>query len=284
MKTVLVLGGGGAKALAHAGAWKAVREAGLQVSHIIGTSFGAVIGAAVSAGVSEDELLARANTLKTKDVGTLDWLALARGIFATAILKTDGLKATIRKLMPATRFDELKIPFTLTTTDLDSGELVLLGSPVHCDPMKSGGPVRHLGADVPLIDALYASCALPLYFEPETIHDRRLVDGGLRAVVALGVAACVHADRVIAVDVGSGFDETPAQGGGRLEPGLVRAHGDAIRVMMAAQTERAVESWPADAPPLTYVRAVAEKGATFVLGQSERYFGAGYEATRAALR
>jgi len=283
LKTVLVLGGGGAKALAHVGAWKAVREAGLQVSHIIGTSFGAVVGAALAAGVAEDGLLARANSLKAKDVGTLDWLALARGIFASAILKSDALKATIRQLVPVSQFADLKIPFTLTTTDLDSAELVLLGAPVHCDPKTSGGPMRHLGSDVPLVDALYASCALPLYFAPEVIAGRRLAEGGLRAVVALGVAACVPAERVIAIDVGSGFDDVDAPGGGRLEPGLIRAHGEALRVMMAAQTERAVEAWPRSAPPLTYVRAVAEKGATFALGQSDRFFKAGYEATRRAL-
>ena len=284
MKTVLVFSGGGAKALAHAGAWKAVREAGLQVSHIIGTSFGAVVGAALAAGLSEDELLARANGLKTKDVGTIDWLALARGVFAPAILKARGLKATIRKLVPAARFEDLKVPFTLTTTDVDSAELVLLGSPVHCDPTGSGGPMRHLGADVPLVDALYASCALPLYFAPEVIAGRRLAEGGLRAVLPLGVAACVHAERVVAIDVGSGFDDVEGSGGGRLEPGLIRAHGDALRVMMASQTERAVASWPKVGPPLTLVRAVAEKGATFAVGQSDRYFRAGYEATRHALR
>ena len=52
MKTVLVLGGGGAKALAHAGAWKALQERGAQVTHIIGTSMGAVIGAALAAGLN----------------------------------------------------------------------------------------------------------------------------------------------------------------------------------------------------------------------------------------
>src|SRR5256886_7557877 len=45
-------------------------------------------------------------------------------------------------------------------------------------------------------------------------------------------------------------------------PPLVRAHGEAIRVMMAAQTERAIAAWPKDAARLVVVRAVAEREAT----------------------
>jgi hypothetical protein len=64
----------------------------------------------------------------------------------------------------------------------------------------------------------------------------------------------------------------------------VRAHGDAERIMMAAQTERAIAAWPADAPRLVVVRAVAEREATFAVGQAQRHFEAGYNATKQALQ
>jgi len=63
----------------------------------------------------------------------------------------------------------------------------------------------------------------------------------------------------------------------------VRAHGEAIRVMMAAQTERAIAAWPKDAARLIVVRAVAEREATFAVDGAERYLEAGYRKTRAAL-
>src|SRR2546430_7558308 len=66
-------------------------------------------------------------------------------------------------------------------------------------------------------------------------------------------------------------------------PPLVRAHGEAIRVMMAAQTERAIAAWPKDAARLVVVRAVAEREATFAVDGAERYLDAGYQKTRAAL-
>ena len=271
MKVVLVLGGGGAKALAHAGAWQALQERGAQITHLVGTSLGAVIAAAFAAGSTVQQVLETARSLTRKDVAALDLRALLKGMFAASLLKAGALQRTIARLVPAARFADLKVPLTVTTTDIDSGELVLFGA---------------LGADAPLRDVLYASCALPLYFPPARLDGRRLADGGLRAVLPLGVAARIPADVVVAISVGPGFDEPgpPPSAPSRLfPPALIRAHGEAIRIMMAAQTERAIEAWPSDAPRLVVVRAVAEREATFAMGQTDRYFRAGYDATKQAL-
>ncbi len=271
MRVVLVLGGGGAKSLAHAGAWKALREANIGPSHIIGTSMGAVIGAALAAGSSPERILEIALSLGKKDFAALDAWSLAKGVFAGNILKPEPLKRTIARLVPVTRFADMKIPLTITTTDMESGELVLFGA---------------LGQDGPLIDALYASCALPLYLPPQVIDGRRVGEGGLRAVLALEVARRVPppppVDLVVAGHVGPGFDEPPVVKKAAIPP-LVRAHGEAIRIMMAAQTERAVAEWPEDAPRLVFVRAVAEREATFAVGQGQRYFEAGYREAKKAL-
>ncbi len=267
MRVVAVFGGGGAKSIAHAGAWRALSEAGLRPSHIVGTSMGAVVGAALAAGSSYETLTAAALALRASDVAALHAWSLAKGVFAASIFKPDPLKRTIARLVPATRFDELEIPLTITATDVESGELVLFGA---------------LGQDAPLVDALYASCALPLYYPPGELDGRRLADGGLRAVVPLHVARRTPADLVVAIDVGPGFDEPPAAKKAPIPP-LVRAHGDAIRIMMAAQTEQAIAAWPQDAPRLVVVRAVAEREATFAVGSGERFLKAGYEATKRAL-
>ena len=262
-----MFGGGGAKSLAHAGAWKALLEAGLRPFHIVGTSMGAVIGAALAAGSTSQRIVDIALSLHKKDFAALDAWSLAKGVFAGNILRPEPLKRTIALLVPSMRFADLDIPLTVTATDLDSGELVLFGA---------------LGRDAPLVDALYASCALPLYFPPVVINGRRLGDGGLRAVLPIDVARRIPADLVVAVDVGPGFDEPPAEKKAAIPP-LVRAHGEAIRVMMAAQTERAIAAWPKDAPRLVVVRAVAEREATFAVDGVERFFEAGYQKTRGAL-
>src|SRR5439155_20681604 len=76
-RVVAVFGGGGAKTLAHAGAWKALLEAGLQPPHIVGTSTGAAMGAALAAGSSYDRLVGIALSLHRSDFAALDAWALA---------------------------------------------------------------------------------------------------------------------------------------------------------------------------------------------------------------
>ncbi len=282
MRVVGVFGGGGAKSLACAGAWKAIREAGLEITHLVGTSMGAVVAAAFASGATYDEVVIAARSLSRRDIAPIDPLALIKGAFATNIFRPEGLHRLIDRLVPVTRFAELKIPLTVTATDLDSGALVLFGAPVD------GGAGRdHLGDAVPLRDALYASCALPLYFPPGTIDGRRLADGGLRAVLGLEPAARIPADLVVAIHVGPGFDEPPLPPSAVLSrflpPALIRAHGEAIRVMMAAQVDRLVGDWPKEAPRLVVVRPVAEREATFAVAAGERYVRAGYEATKRAL-
>ncbi len=272
VRVVAVFGGGGAKSLAHAGAWKALLEAGLRPFHIVGTSMGAVVGAAFAGGSSYERFVEVARTLGAKDVAALDLFALAKGVLASHIFKPEPLQRSIARLVPATRFDQLALPLTVTATDIDSGELMLFGA---------------LGGDAPLRDALYASCALPLYFPPGAVDGHRLADGGLRSVLPLEVARRVPADLIVAIDVGPGFDEPARPSSTALArlrpPPLIRAHGEAIRIMMAAQTERAIADWPKDGPRLVLVRPVAEREATFAVGEGERYLEAGYRETKRAL-
>jgi len=265
---VAVLGGGGAKAIAHVGAFQAMQQAGLTPGAIVATSMGAVIGAALAAGATADEVAIAARSLSRKDVAPLDAASLLKGVFASHILKAEGLRRTVARFVPAQAFAQLKIPLTVTATDLDSGELVLFGA---------------LGQDVPLHDALYASCALPLYYPPARLDGRRLADGGLRAVLPLEPARRLPADLVVAVHVGPGFDEVLPASRRSPVPALVRAHGEAERIMMAAQAEQAIAEWPRDAAKLVVVRPVAEREATFAVQEMDRYLRAGYDATKRAL-
>ncbi len=284
-KVVLVLSGGGAKALAHAGAFRALEQANLLPSQVFATSMGAVVGAALCAGMPFDQVRRRAMGIRRKDVAPFDPLVLVLGLFARSLFPASALRHAIASIVPKTRFEYLKTPLTITATDLDSGELLLLG-----------GPERR-GRDIELGDALYASCALPLYFPPLETDGRRLGDGGLRAVLPLEPARQLvkDADLFVAVDVGPGFDERggPSTNGDQPQPPdapvpariprVVRTHGEAMRIMMAEQTERVLADWPKDGPRLIYVRAVAEREATFAVERIQEYVEMGYQATKKAL-
>jgi NTE family protein len=232
-----------------------------------------------------DQVRRRAMGIRRKDVAPFDPLVLVMGLFARSLFPASALRRAIACIVPKTRFEYLKIPLTVTATDLDSGELLLLG-----------GTERR---DIELADALYASCALPLYFPPLEADGRRLGDGGLRAVLPIEPAREVvqDADLFVAVDVGPGFDESggPSTNGDQPQPPplgapvpariprVVRTHGEAMRIMMAEQTERTLADWPKDAPRLVYIRAVAEREATFAVDRIQEYVEMGYQATKKAL-
>jgi NTE family protein len=270
MRVVAVFGGGGAKSVAHVGARRALAEAGIAPIHYVGTSFGAVMAAALASGTTHEALTTALLEPSHENVAALDLLSLAKGIFADHLLKPDPLRALIARLVPARAFGDLAVPLTVTATDLDSGEAVRFGA---------GGR-----GDVGLWDALYASCALPLYYPPAVMDGRRYADGGLRAVLPLEAARSIPADLVVAVHVGPGFDEPEPTGPApRFPPALVRAHGSSERIMMAAQVERTIAAWPTDGARLVVVRAVHEREATFAVGNVRRYIEAGYRETKQAL-
>jgi NTE family protein len=264
----LVLSGGGAKTAAHLGACRALKEAGFEPAWYVATSMGAVVAAGLAGGVGNDELLERMAEVGPRGV-VRDPLTPVAGIFLRSLLKPAPLRAAIEAMIPARRFADLSVPLTVTAVDLDTGELVLFGS----------------GAtSAPLIDALCASCALPLYYPPVLLNGRRLGDGGLRAVVPLEPAAELGVELVLAVDVGPGFDLSPPTEPSRIPP-LVRAHDDAVGILMAANTESQLALWRADParPPLVYVRPKVERDSTFRVDHVREYANEGRRATREAL-
>jgi NTE family protein len=264
----VVFGGGGAKAAAHVGAWRAVREAGHQPMAYFGTSMGSVIAAAFAAGLSAEEVTGRMAGIRRNDVARPRRLAAVRGLTAPSLFYIQPLRGVIEKLVPARRFAELSVPLTVTAVDLDSGELVLFGSGER---------------DAPLVDALLASCALPFFYPPVVIDDKRYADGGLRSVLPLEPAARSGADLVVAVDTGPGFDEPT--GPDPSMPALLEAHNNATGILMAANTLAAIDLWRATPglPQLVYVRPRVDKHVTFRVDLAGKYAEEGYRATKEAL-
>lgn len=282
-KVVLVLSGGGAKAIAHAGAYRALEQANLVPSHIVATSMGGVIGAAIAAGTPYEEIRRRAMTLRRKDIAPFQPLVLVTGLFTRSLFPATALRRAIARLVPKTHFEHLRIPLTVTAVDVESGELLLLGG-----RERRGHEFDRRGRDIELEDALYATCALPLYFPPLEADGRRLADGGLRAVLPLNAARQLEpdADLFVAVHIGPGFDEHSSEAGTAAPsriPRVIRTHGEAMWAMMADQTEREVAAWPKDGPKLIYVRAVVEREATFAADRAQAYMEMGFQTTKRAL-
>ena len=269
-RVVLVLSGGGMKAMAQVGVLRAMDEAGLKPSEVVGTSAGALVGALVASGLSYEEIVPRVFGVGRHELAALArWSVLARGLSAPSVLKPQPVRTLLSRLLPVHDFASLRIPLRVTAVDADAGELVVFGAAGR--------------TDCTVVEAVMASMALPVYLPPVVIGGRHFVDGGLLEVLPLDIAALIPADLVVAVDVGPVAVAPPA--GTRLGPALLAAHDRAMAITMAAQRARAVAVWRAAArrPPLVLIEPDVDPHATFAFDRTAEFIEAGYRAGHAAL-
>lgn len=179
----LALAGGFARGIAHIGVLRILREAGIPIDMVAGTSVGALIGAAFCAGTSLDEMERIGATTSFTDFGrwTPSWLGLATN---------QRMEKYLAQFTPAKTFEELSIPLAIAATDINAGVSVFY----------TRGPVG-----LPL----RASCAYPGLFVPIQFEGRTLVDGFLTAPVPVEGALLLGADIVIAVYLEAGSLEQP---------------------------------------------------------------------------
>jgi NTE family protein len=262
---VLVLGGGGMKGLAHVGAWRAVQESGVRVSEVVGTSIGALVGACIAGGLEPDRLTGLARALQKPEIVTLNrWALLFNGIRQPSVFRGDVFQRYIESVLPARTFGELRLPLSINAVDLATGEQEWFGA---------GGR-----DDVPLAQAVYASCALPVFYPPALVDGRHYVDGGISDALPLERAVARGATRIIAVDVSAGAVQDADDA---VAKGMVAIHHRVMQIMGYARRRVMLDAW--SGPELLYVRPELETYSTFDFVNVEYFLEEGYRATRAAL-
>lgn len=198
----LVFSGGGARAYAHIGAVRAIREAGLPIDLVGGTSMGAIIAACVAMGWCDDEIERRIRDafVSSNPLGdhTLPVIALTRG---------RRVEERLTKHFDGVLIEDLRVPFFCVATDLASGR-------------------PHIARFGPLVRALRASISLPGMLPPVVQDGAVLVDGAILANFPTDVMRLMHRGSTIGIDVArqSGFSVSDY-----MDPpgffGWVRRHG-----------------------------------------------------------
>src|SRR5256884_3970480 len=118
----LVLGGGGMKGVAHVGVLQALTERGLVPSQVVGSSVGALVGAAWSAGKSIAELREIALGLQRKDVFARAHADMAfKRMRAPALFRREPLDHLLDRLLGNITFQDLRNPLLVNTVDINSG-------------------------------------------------------------------------------------------------------------------------------------------------------------------
>lgn len=208
-KVGVALSGGGSRGMAHIGTLMALEEAGLKPSYIAGVSSGAVIGGLYAAGYSPTELAELTREIEWQDLFTdlpertnlflpqkeeratytlqvrfAGW----KPILPTSYLTGQRVSALFSELTfkgdywAAGDFDNLKVPFRAVSTDLLTGDRIVLDKGT-------------------LSEALMASSAVPILLAAVRRGDQLLVDGGLVDAIPVGVIEEMGADLIVASDV-----------------------------------------------------------------------------------
>ncbi|MCL1095849.1 patatin-like phospholipase family protein [Shewanella kaireitica] len=210
-KIGLALSGGGAKGAAHVGVLRYLEANNIAIDYIAGTSIGAYVGGLYALGYSADEIEAIMLELDWSsgfddsvprvaldfhdkqdfdrfnlpfDFGSLDGeLLMPKGVLrgqtmANLYIRSAGMVPRLAS------FDDLAIPFKAISTDIATGQAVVL---------ESGN----------LLAAMQASASVPGILQPLDINGRYLVDGGMVSNMPADTVRAMGADIVIAVDIGA---------------------------------------------------------------------------------
>ena len=260
----LVLGGGGMKGLAHVGVLQALEEHGHRPAAIVGTSVGALIGAAWATGLSVSRLRDMAIALHRKDVFVVAHADMAfKRMRSPALFRREPLDDLIHALIGSATFQDLDPPVVVNTVDVNSGMQVLWGLP-GLD-------------DVPVADAVFASCALPGYLPPREIKGRFYVDGATINNLPINVARTLGAELVVGVDVSA---SNALREDVQIE-GFARVFARATEIAMQTMLEMKLNVW--SSPPLYYINPRVEHISMFSFDHLREVVDEGYRAMTFAL-
>ena len=183
----LVLSGGGARAYAHVGAIRALREFGVPVDFIGGSSMGAMIGAGLALGWDREEMdrRMRAAFVESSPIADIAFpmIAMSRG---------NKVRALLEEHFGEVQIADLPLPFFCVSSNLTTG-------------------AYHLHRRGLLRRALRASIALPGVLPPVTEDADVLVDGAVIKNFPADVMRACHLGTVIGVDVTRGRSISAAE-------------------------------------------------------------------------
>ncbi|HEX3829316.1 MAG TPA: patatin-like phospholipase family protein [Sporichthyaceae bacterium] len=186
--TAFVLGGGGVLGAAEVGMLQALAEHGIAPGLVIGTSVGAINGAAyaMAPGTEMAQVLVRM------------WVELdSCGVFGGSVLSQLNTFARTRTHL----FDNERLR-ELLTTHLRASRIEELAVPFQCVAACVERAVGHWFTAGPLIEAVLASCAVPGLLPAVQIGGEHFLDGGLVDSLPVARAITLGACDIYALHVG----------------------------------------------------------------------------------
>lgn len=176
----LALSSGGARGVSHIGVMKVLRQEGIPIDLMAGSSAGAIFGSFFAAGWSDEQLDQVPQEIRkffrrwhNYDLNLPPRSGIARGARGRHL---------IDRMLEGRRFEDLEIPFYCVAADIMTGEEVVF---------ETG----------PLADAIRASVSIPILGDPWHVDGRYLIDGAIVDPIPAKLLREKGADIVIASSV-----------------------------------------------------------------------------------
>ena len=209
-KVGVVLSGGGAKGVAHIGALKVIREAGIPIDYIAGTSMGSIVGGLSAIGYNpyqldsmvkaqdwtfllSDKIKRSEQTMEEREKAETYVLSVPlskrfKRKSSAGMIQGVNLYNLFQELTlgyhDSINFDKLPIPFACVSENIVNGD-------------------KHVFHNGELPFAMRSSMAIPGVFTPMRKEDMVLVDGGMIDNYPVDVCREMGADVIIGIDVQS---------------------------------------------------------------------------------
>jgi NTE family protein len=203
METGLALAGGSVPKFASIGVIQALEEADIKITHIGGTSAGAIVAALYAYGLSIHEIKEVVSTMSRHHMD-VNWVGVFRRFCfirrnLDGCVKGERLEDLVRSITGEDKLSSFNVPCGLITTDLRLGKSVVL---TNTNITSSDFVTEH---DINIAKALRACASIPIMYKPVKHKQYVLVDGGLVANCPVQLVKKLGAKRVISVDPQSEF-------------------------------------------------------------------------------
>lgn len=191
-KRALVLSGGGGRGAYHVGVLRFLEEHEWLPDIVVGTSIGAVNGAALASGHTARSLWSLWQRLRTRDVQKTHLNPLE----GNYLLDTGPLRETLQREgwvnFERINSDQASVHLRVTATEVNTGHLHVFGNSPDVYPSK-------IRKEALSLDHIIASCSIPIVYPATQLHENLYWDGATVANTPLGPAIDAGAEEIVVV-------------------------------------------------------------------------------------
>lgn len=178
-----VLAGGGARGFAHIGVLAALKDHGIEIDLLAGTSMGAVIAACFAMGWDAEEVTERLADAFARNNPANDYT-----LPLVSLIRGHKIDRRLQRHFGDRRIEDLDIPFFCVSANLNTGK----------------PSIHHSGL---LWKAVRASISIPGIIPPVRFDDGVHIDGGVLDNLPTDIMAAMDRGPVIAIDVAQDYEK-----------------------------------------------------------------------------